>query len=150
DCEGELREVDAALLQYLERSPWSEDYDLISGLVGLGVYALERLPRPEAAAGLGRVIGHLDELAEYHDGGLRWWTRPNWLPLSSRAEYPHGYYNLGLAHGAPGVIALLGRACAAGVEADLAGRLLKGAVPWLMARDTPGGFGHWVEAGSAP
>src|SRR5262249_49178279 len=42
-AEGEdaNKEIDEALLEYLEQSPWREDYDLIIGLVGFGAYALE-------------------------------------------------------------------------------------------------------------
>ena len=40
-----LEEIDEALLGLVSRQPWSANYDLIVGLVGIGVYALERLPR---------------------------------------------------------------------------------------------------------
>ena len=50
DGEDDLAEIDAALLDHLDQSPWRGAYDLIEGLVGFGVYALERLPRPAAAA----------------------------------------------------------------------------------------------------
>ena len=57
--EGEdpIQEIDEALLGPLSRSPWMGEYDLIGGLAGLGVYALERLPRPAAAALLERIVG---------------------------------------------------------------------------------------------
>jgi len=40
--ENELTEIDQALLEHLDQSPWPDTYDLIDGLVGFGVYALER------------------------------------------------------------------------------------------------------------
>jgi hypothetical protein len=144
DGADDLTEIDDVLLGHLDRSPWAEDYDLISGLVGFGVYALERLPRPAAVACLQRVIAHLDQTAEHRPGGVTWWTSPAWLPPETRAELPRGYYNLGLAHGVPGVIALLGQACAAGVAADTARPLLEGAVRWLLAQQEPGGNPYWV------
>ena len=55
DTEGITAEIDQTLRDHLTLSRWSDDYDLIEGLVGLGVYALERLPRPAAAALLKRV-----------------------------------------------------------------------------------------------
>jgi hypothetical protein len=134
-------DIDAALLGYLRRSPWRKDYDLISGLVGFGVYALERLPRPAAVACLEQVIARLAETAQRRDGGITWWTDPRWLPPDQQAECPDGYYNLGLAHGIPGVIALLGAACAAGIAAAEARPLLDGAVAWLMAQTLPDGMG---------
>jgi hypothetical protein len=145
DGEDDLVEIDAVLLRHLEQSPWAEDYDLISGLVGLGVYALERWPRPAAVACLERVIDHLARTAEHRPDGVTWWTSPAWLPPKTRAEHPRGYYNLGLAHGVPGVIALLGQACAANIAVATARPLLDGAVRWLLAQQGPGGYAHWVE-----
>jgi hypothetical protein len=144
DGEDDREEIDEVLLQHLDQSPWAEDYDLVSGLVGLGVYALERLPRPRAAACLARVIEHLAETAERRGEGVSWWTNPAWLPPESREHTPKGYYNLGLAHGVPGVIALLGQACAAGVAVERARPFLHDAVRWLLAQQLPGGFPYWV------
>jgi hypothetical protein len=43
---------------------WPMGHDVMFGLAGLGVYALERLPRPIAAEMLSRVIDRLDAMAE--------------------------------------------------------------------------------------
>ncbi len=151
DGEADVAEMDETLQEHLSHSPWTETYDLIDGLVGLGVYALERLsPGVEAArltavACLERVIDHLADTAERSEGAITWASRPEWLPPDIREKYPARYYNLGLAHGVPGVIALLGQICAAGVAAAKARPLLDGAARWLLAYDQPGGFGHWVE-----
>ena len=45
DCDEDPNEtIDEALLELLQISPWTGEYDLMEGLVGLGVYGLERLP----------------------------------------------------------------------------------------------------------
>jgi hypothetical protein len=146
-------EVDEVLLEHLETPRWTADYDLIEGLVGFGVYALERVPRPTAVTCLERVIDHLAATAEHSPGaeGVTWWTDPAWLPPETRAKCPRGYYNLGLAHGVPGVIALLGCAYAAGVALDRVWPLLEGAVRWLLAQQGPdgAGFRHWIEPGES-
>ena len=129
--------VDQALLGLLSTAPWPGDYDLISGLVGIGVYALERLPRPSACACLEAVVDRLEELAEARDEGVTWLTAPDLLPEWQRARNPVGYHNLGVAHGVPGVVGLLGKACAAGVPAATARPLLDGAVAWLLAQRLP-------------
>jgi class I lanthipeptide synthase len=151
--EENAADIDDVLLRHLEQSPWPDDYDLIGGLVGFGVYALERLPRPAAVACLERVVHHLAETAEQRREGCTWWTNPAWLPAETRARYPHGYYNLGLAHGVPGVIALLARACAGGVAVDQARPLLDDAVRWLGAQPlTTGaaaGLPYWIDADGA-
>jgi lantibiotic modifying enzyme len=144
DGEDDLEAMDDVLLSHLDQSPWPDDYDLINGLVGFGVYALERLPRPAAVACLERVVERLAGTAERRPEGVTWWTNPAWLPPETRQKYPTGYYNLGLAHGVPGVIALLGQVCAAGVAVPTARPLLEGAVRWLLAQQRPGGYPHWV------
>jgi lantibiotic modifying enzyme len=146
-------EIDETLLEHLGQSPWPDEYDLIGGLVGIGVYALERLApgadatRLAAVACLERVIDHLAQTAQHQPEGITWWTDPAWLIPETREKFPRGYYNLGLAHGVPGVIALLGCACAAGVAEDKARPLLDGAVRWLLAQqmtEGPAAFSSFV------
>jgi lantibiotic biosynthesis protein len=140
--------IDEALLNYLSRSPWEDDYDLIVGLAGIGVYALERLPSVSAVTCLEKIVERLDETAERSIDGLTWLTRPDLLPEHQRAVFLNGYYNLGLAHGVPGIIALLGQVCAAGVAIEKARPLLDGAVAWLLQQRLGNGaescFPPWV------
>jgi class I lanthipeptide synthase len=151
DVDGICDEVDESLAELLTQSPWTGDYDLIAGLVGYGVYALERLPQPGAITILERVIDRLSETVEEQPDGLTWWTNPNWLMPETREKCPKGYYNLGLAHGVPGVIALLGQACAAGIAVEKARPLLDGAVRWLLAQqpDDGSGFTHCIDPASS-
>lgn len=149
---GESTEaVDEALMGYVSRPGWRGDYDLITGLVGLGVYALERMPGPAARACLEGVIDRLAETAELRPDGITWHTPPELLPSHQRKDCPSGYDNLGLAHGVPGVIALLGMAHAAGIRRRVSRRLLDGAVSWLLRQkltDSPGArFPAWLAAG---
>jgi class I lanthipeptide synthase len=148
------QDVDLALRDHLGRAPWRNGYDLVSGLVGIGVYALERLPRPGARALLSLVVDRLAETAERSENGVTWLTRPALLPEHQRARCPEGYYNLGLAHGVPGVIALLGGACAAGNGGYQARSLLNGAVAWLRAQRIPypdgSSFSSWTAPGATP
>lgn len=92
----------------------AQQYDLISGLVGLGVYALER--GPVGLPVLERICDALRASAVARHGGLTWSDDP---------------WNLGMAHGVPGVIAMCARACAAGVTG--AHDLLDGATTYLAA-----------------
>jgi lantibiotic modifying enzyme len=143
--------IDEALKTYLDQSPWQDDYDLIVGLVGIGVYAIERLPHASAVECLERVVDRLDEIAERNVNGVTWLTRPDLLPEWQRALCPDGYYNLGLAHGVPGVIALLGQICAAGVALQKARPLLDDAVAWLLRQRSIGAtqssFSSWTAPG---
>jgi hypothetical protein len=100
DAEAVCGAIDQALAPRLPG--WSGDYDLISGLAGFGVYALERGP---AGAAIARAV--LEGLEAEQARG--WLTAPALLPPHQRAVAPDGYVNLGLAHGLPGVIATVAR-----------------------------------------
>jgi hypothetical protein len=140
-------EIDMALRDLLEQGGWSGTYDLISGVVGVGAAALERLPNPAARSCLDWIIGHLERIAEHGPAGITWWTDPVWLPPERVAQYPRGYYDLTVAHGVPGVAAFLARAAAGGIQPKLARSLCEGAVAWIQARegDYPTGLPYLIE-----
>jgi hypothetical protein len=132
-------ELTGRLLGLLSRADrWSAPYDLIVGLTGLGVYALQRYPRPVAIECLRRVVERLHDCARHDEHGLYWWTPPaEILDQESRKQYPSGRADLGVAHGVAGSVALLGGICGAGVEQATARPLLEGAVSWLLAQSLP-------------
>ena len=136
DGEDPGEEVATALVEHVGLTPWLGHYDLISGLVGFGVYALERLPRPGGRECLERVVQRLSELAVRRPDGVTWLTGPHLLLDRELENSPEGNFNVGVAHGVPGVIPLLAQACAAGVDAR---ELLDGAVAWVLAQKLPEG-----------
>jgi hypothetical protein len=156
DAEDRSEAVDDALLRLLSRpDPWPGPYDLVVGLTGLGVYSLQRYPRPVAIECLHRVVARLHERAQHDQQGLCWWTPPAEISnQAARKQYPSGRADLGVAHGVAGPIAFLGSICAAGVEEATARPLLEGAVRWLLAHPVPTEAGPtfptWVAPGFQP
>ncbi len=132
-------DLDSAVEQFVSVTPWKDDYDLISGLVGLGVYCLERNGAPVARHALELIVERLFETAERSQDNdiVTWFTPPDLLIPMQLERYPHGFYNLGLAHGVPGVIALLGRTVSAGIAKDKAKWLLDRAVAWMLKQRLP-------------
>ena len=104
-------EIDEALLSLLRRSPWRGEAELLGGLVGWGVYALERLPHPSAAAMLPLLLARLAEQTD-----------------AVRELDP------GMAHGSAGVIALLARMLREGAAGPEAHALLAATVDGVLAR----------------
>jgi hypothetical protein len=135
-----LAPIDEALEGHLaSSSPWDEPYDLMDGLVGLGVYALERVPRASGVRLVELVVRRLAETARSRSPGVAWRSDPAWVPPPFRGT-PHPAWNLGVAHGVPGVVALLARVVAAEVPAATrrkARALLDGAAAWLLAQELP-------------
>jgi lantibiotic modifying enzyme len=148
----ENREVDEALLSAFEHPSWPLEYDLINGLVGLGIYALEGLPRPTARVCLEKIVARLGERALDEPEGAAWFSPPEMLPEHQRLEQPEGLYNLGASHGVGGIIALLGAASQAGITG--ARPLLERAMSWLLARRQPADrgfcFPHFYVPGVEP
>lgn len=100
-----LDAIDAALADLLAPAgDWDGDVDLVSGLAGIGVYALARDP-----ALLAGVVGHLAR------------TGPGWR--TPRAD------DLGVAHGTPGVIGFLASTDAAELRDDAVAWLLERELP---------------------
>jgi hypothetical protein len=84
------------------------DFDVISGLSGVGAYLLCRRDQPIISAALSTAVKSLIELTEGEGPLPRWYTPPSLLwDDEIRAIYPYGNLNCGLAHGIPGPLALL-------------------------------------------
>ena len=129
-------DIDEMVSRLLGVSPWI-NYDLIHGVVGLGVYALTRLPRAQAREQVLATIERLRETAKETPEGLSWWTDPKVVTPQRAEMYPTGYYDYCLAHGNAGVVGFLARAVTAGIEE--ARPMLESATRWLVASRLPSG-----------
>ncbi len=118
-------DVDQALVALLSRQPWRGDFDLLQGLVGWGVYALERLPRPSATAIFALVLARLAECA----------GRRAWVVLGRGPRHGAAGPDLGMAHGIGGVIALLARAVILGAAGPDAVPILSAAVDGVLGSE---------------
>ena len=150
----DLSDIDVALSDHIRQRARADAYDLILGLVGYGVYFLERLPSPAGRAGLELVVDVLEQTAECALDGVCWRTPQALLPLHRRNVFPDGYYDLGLAHGIPGVMAFLAAVSQAGVAADRCNLLMERSLTWLWQQRLPAGaesaFPCFVAAGRGP
>jgi lantibiotic biosynthesis protein len=137
DPEGVCAPADELLLDRLlelqDSRTWT-DYDLISGLAGQGIYLLKRLPSRKAERALKLIIRRLEATAKQMPDGIAWHTPARTLPEHQRKIAPRGYYNLGLAHGVPGLIGFLGEAYHRRIEQKRALTLLEGAVAWVRSQ----------------
>ena len=130
-------EVDDALLEILQQNPWRHDYDLIRGLVGFGVYLLERYPRGRSRHGLELVLDRLIETSCRATGGVTWHTPARLLEPRQRLEYPDGFTSLGVAHGVAGVFPVLAGMISNGIGGERARSLFDDAFEWLLAQRLP-------------
>lgn len=140
--EVHLAELDPAL------GTATRDYDVVSGMAGAVCYVLATAARHGPLASVAvRVLERLCDLVlTPPPGGL--WTPPSKITDVEREHHAHllgGYLDLGYAHGAAGVLAVLGRARERGVgparldEAitTLAAELVGDLQPTEYGRDLP-------------
>jgi hypothetical protein len=122
-------------------------WDLISGLTGIGVYLLGRREGHATRAALEESLAALVDLMRDTDGTPRWATPPEHLYEDMRASTPEGNLNCGLAHGAPGPLALMSLALREGVEVSGQVDAMRGIADWVVAQRRPGRFGpEWPAA----
>ena len=131
--------VDELLLETVEG--WADDggLDLTYGLSGVAVFAAERMPSPVAERTLAEIVRRLEARAEPVAGGVAWLCDPEFNARQRALNQLRGRYNLGVAHGQPGVLAALALAGASGVEAARAERLLRAGLAWFLKQGDDGG-----------
>lgn len=132
DIDATCAAIDQALAARLGDS--DTHVDLVRGIVGIGVYALERGNMALASA----VVDELRRRAEPRAGGRTWRAR-------SESGNP---WDLGVAHGVAGAIAFLARAAA--VDIDGARELLEDAVAYLRGLAPAGTAGRFPSYESGP
>lgn len=138
DGDDPLDELDDRLVAFLRRpSNLPQEYDLVGGYVGMGVYALERLPRERAIEALTLIVHHLDRLGHNKGEGMSWHHSVDLLPVWTRPNFPTGWFNLGLAHGMPGIVGLLCQLIAANIETERTQEMLGLLLRWILAQRLP-------------
>lgn len=112
------------------------DYDVIGGATGILRYLI--------ATGAQEAIVQdaIQKLLEYlvwlgcgedEQGRKHWFIPPELFPLERfREHYPDGYFNIGLAHGIPGPLAVLSLAWQAGYRIDGQREAIEGISHWIV------------------
>ncbi len=129
-----LGDFDEALHDFVCEAPTDGLFDLIGGMVGYGVYFLERHPKGMATQGLGAVVEKLLAMVRADEHGLSWFTGPRLLYPHQREKDPDGHTDLGIAHGSAGVIYCLAKASSRNAHPGAAAALER-AVSSLVSND---------------
>jgi hypothetical protein len=106
-------------------------FDVISGVAGIGLYLLCRLPHPEFADAAERVAHSLSLLTLRKSALPAWHTPFADLPPTAKLSYRSGNLNCGLAHGAPGILAFLALAYTAGIRSKRHEEAITNLAEWL-------------------
>jgi hypothetical protein len=94
-------------------------FDVISGLSGVGAYLLFRQEEEGSIDALRSVLRALVALTAEEEGVPRWHTPASLMADEKMSRlYPDGNLNCGLAHGIPGPLALMALALRSGMVVD--------------------------------
>ena len=136
DIDQFVVEMDSTLISYLACSAGRSNFDLVSGISGIGAYALIRTDKVAGRQLFYAVESALLEIAEYSQDMITWRTPGNLVPVNgTQEERRFGRYDLGIAHGVSGVIGLLALAMQEELSSSRSPTLLKKAVKWLLANE---------------
>lgn len=124
--------IDELLIDLLNHE-WTGEYDLSTGITGLGIYFMDRTHLDSSRHALGLILRHLEVCSERSDEGITWCSRTSVTTSSMLLQR----YDLGVAHGIPAIITLLAELTKHGVEAERSAVLLEGALKWLYLRERP-------------
>ncbi|HEY9473992.1 MAG TPA: lanthionine synthetase C family protein [Mycobacteriales bacterium] len=128
--------------------PKFTEFDVISGLAGIGAYLLHHRPGDDA---LERVLSYLVRLSEpLRSGGETlpgWWT-DHGPDARTSPDYPGGHGNFGMAHGIAGPLTLLASARRRGITADgdleAVERICAWLDTWRQDRETGPWWPQWI------
>ena len=107
------------------------DFDVISGVTGIGAYRLHREGRREVDA-VRAILRSLIALTDDREGIPSWHTPPEAMrDATMLREHPGGALNCGLAHGIPGPLALMALALREGFAVDGLEQAVERTASWL-------------------
>jgi hypothetical protein len=139
-CDGTddvVADVDALLLEAVRPDRSWYNFDAVTGAVSVGIYALERLPRPAARTLLERIVAGLAATVIDVDTGVTWVARGE---VADRPPHPNWQQDLGMSHGLAGVLSFLSAAYEADIEPHTCRPLIERAAARLITlrgADTP-------------
>jgi len=121
------------------------EFDLISGLAGVGAYFLYRGCGAPIDLALRATLEGIVALTETTGGVPHWYTPGHLIADESMAKmYPMGNLNCGLAHGIPGPLALMALALGSGVSVNGLNAALLRTAEWVARHRTFDAFGvNW-------
>jgi class I lanthipeptide synthase len=124
------------------------EFDLISGLCGVGAYFLSAGVPPPTDVALHAILETLVALTETSDGVPHWYTPQSLMSDNPMSKFfPEGNLNCGLAHGIPGPLAMMALALESGFGVDGLAEAIERTADWLVRHQTADHYGvNWPTA----
>ncbi|WDE03205.1 lanthionine synthetase C family protein [Thalassomonas viridans] len=129
-------EIDQLLQESLSETPWTGEIEMVLGLGGVAVYAARRLLKSPSSELFETLVSHFEQAAIQTSEHTLAWSQPATSVYrfnKDNKEVPE--FNLGLAHGVPGIIAALLPALKIPALYQRTKSLLVQSCDWLMAQE---------------
>ncbi len=123
----------------------AEMYDLVSGVIGLGVYALHYLDHFPFVSDALQFCVKLTQKIEWKGHLIPGWYVPHEFQFTDheKQNYPEGNFDQGLAHGVSGVLAFLSIALLGGAEVKHQREAIEIIAGWLISKKK--GETYWTD-----
>ncbi len=127
-----FEEVDEVLGTAMLEALQQGRHDFLHEGLGIALYFLERAAHPQAKEYLEAVVSTLALTAVKTRDGIAWQDH-----LTGLADRPPGEvsFNMGLAHGAPAIISILGMIRQKGIAVAQTNDLIRKGISWILATE---------------
>ena len=120
-----LTEIDEFIDRGVDLDFESYNWDPLHGMVGLGIYFLERNKETREKKYLEKIVDHLANM-RVTAGEYKVWITPGY------EKYSNDNYNLGMAHGMPGVLSFLAQVHERGIKHKEIKEMISSCFPFLL------------------
>src|SRR5215471_19161191 len=126
-----LSEMDEFLNLGIDNDFTSDNWDPLHGMVGLGIYFVERNKETHEKKYLEKIVDYLSQMRTEF-GKYKVWITPG------HEKYSADNYNFGLAHGMPGILSFLAQVHARGIKHTETGEMICSCLPFLLQHEYEG------------
>ena len=120
-----LPEMDEFISLGIDHDLITGNWDPLHGMVGLGIYFLERNKETGEKKFLEKIVDCLSQMRTDLDG-YKVWITPGY------GKYSNNNYNFGMAHGMPGILSFLAQVHARGIKQQETEQMISSCLPFLL------------------
>lgn len=133
-----LSDVDTLFYDALNHQPWAGEIEYVLGLAGYAPYAARRSKFTDQSALYGVIVKNFASIAQHLDDDHISWSQPaHSVYRFDKDNLTKPEFNLGLAHGVPGIIAALLPALKIDSLREQTKSLVTQSCDWLLAQQNP-------------
>ncbi len=120
-----LSEMDEFINLGIDHDLKTGNWDPLHGIVGLGIYFLERNKETGEKKYLEKIVDYLSQMRTEF-GEHKVWITPGY------GKYSNDNYNFGMAHGMPGILSFLAQVHARGIKKQETEEMISSCLPFLL------------------